>query len=62
MHTLLTVLFRITTIFTLAALLGSWGPCASCVADLTGDGSVLADDLAIVLSSWGAGQGGCGAQ
>ncbi len=37
----------------LAALLGSWGPCEGCVADLDGDGSVGAFDLASLLAAWG---------
>jgi hypothetical protein len=36
----------------LAVLLGAWGPCSGCAADLNGDGSVDALDLAILLGSW----------
>ena len=39
----------------LGALLAAWGPgAAPCAADLTGDGSVGGDDLAIVLTNWGS--------
>ena len=41
----------------LAALLGSWGPCPGCPADIDGDGKgdgeVNALDLAILLGNWG---------
>lgn len=37
----------------LAILLGAWGPCADCDADLDGDGQVNASDLAILLGEWG---------
>lgn len=36
----------------LALVLGSWGPCAGCVADITDDGVVDGNDLAIVLGGW----------
>ena len=38
----------------LGAMLGSWGHCGACSADLTGDGAVNAQDLAILLGAWGA--------
>jgi hypothetical protein len=37
----------------LALLLGSWGKCDGCPADLNSDGTVNASDLAILLGSWG---------
>jgi len=37
----------------LAILLGSWGPCAGCVADINGDGTVNGGDLAVLLGNWG---------
>ena len=37
----------------LAILLGSWGPCAGCPADVNDDGQVDAFDLATLLSVWG---------
>lgn len=36
----------------LAVLLGAWGPCVGCEADLDGDGHVNAADLAILLGDW----------
>ncbi|MBL9118719.1 MAG: hypothetical protein JNL80_02250 [Phycisphaerae bacterium] len=36
----------------LAVLLGAWGPCRGCEADLNGDGQVNASDLAILLGAW----------
>ncbi len=36
----------------LAVLLGAWGPCSGCAADLNGDGAVDALDLAILLGAW----------
>jgi hypothetical protein len=36
----------------LAVLLGAWGPCVGCAADLDGDGQVNAADLAILLGDW----------
>lgn len=37
----------------LALLLGSWGPCACCPADLNFDGVINASDLALLLGAWG---------
>ena len=37
----------------LAQLLGSWGPCVDCPADLNNDGIVNAADLAQLLGNWG---------
>lgn len=37
----------------LVALLGSWGPCPGCPADVTGDGQVGVPDLLMVLAAWG---------
>ena len=37
----------------LAFLLGDWGPCPGCAADLDGDGVVGTGDLAILLGNWG---------
>lgn len=37
----------------LAILLGSWGPCAGCPADVNDDGQVGPFDLATLLSVWG---------
>lgn len=37
----------------LGILLGSWGPCAGCIADLNGDGVVNAADLGALLGRWG---------
>ncbi len=40
----------------LVLLLGNWGPCpdeGDCPADLDGDGTVGASDLAILLGNWG---------
>lgn len=37
----------------LALLLGTWGPCANCPADLNNDGIVNAGDLATLLGNWG---------
>ena len=39
----------------LASLLGMWGACAGCNADLDLDGDVDAADLALLLGNWGAG-------
>lgn len=36
----------------LAIVLGSWGPCADCVADVNRDGTVDGTDLAFVLGGW----------
>lgn len=36
----------------LSILLGSWGPCARCVADINGDGIVNGGDLAVLLAAW----------
>ncbi len=36
----------------LAVLLGSWGPCRDCAADLNSDGAVDASDLALLLGDW----------
>lgn len=38
----------------LALLLGSWGPCAGCAADLNEDGTVGPNDLALLLGNWGS--------
>jgi hypothetical protein len=35
-------------------VLGSWGSCSACAADLDGSGSVDGGDLAVLLGSWGA--------
>ncbi len=35
-----------------AVLLGSWGPCYGCPADLNGDGEGGPADLAILLGNW----------
>lgn len=37
----------------LAVLLGAWGGCAGCAADLNGDGVVNGQDLALLLGAWG---------
>ncbi len=37
----------------LLVLLGQWGVCERCAADLNGDGSVNASDLIILLGNWG---------
>ncbi len=37
----------------LAILLGSWGPCAGCPADVNDDGQVGPLDLATLLGAWG---------
>ena len=37
----------------MAALLGSWGECPGCPADLNGDGEVGPVDLAALLGAWG---------
>jgi hypothetical protein len=37
----------------LAEMLGSWGPCVGCNADLDGNGEVGGADLAELLGSWG---------
>jgi hypothetical protein len=37
----------------LGILLGAWGTCDGCNADLNGDGAVDAADLAILLGEWG---------
>lgn len=36
----------------LGLLLGSWGPCAGCIADLNSDGQVNGTDLGILLGAW----------
>lgn len=36
----------------LGALLGSWGPCAGCPADLDGSGAVDGADLGLLLATW----------
>ncbi|MCZ6652977.1 MAG: hypothetical protein O7D91_08115 [Planctomycetota bacterium] len=41
----------------LAQLLGSWGPCDGCPADLDGNGTVGAPDLAQLLGNWGPCEG-----
>jgi len=38
----------------LGALLGSWGPCASCPADLNANGVVDSADLGVLLANWDA--------
>ncbi|MFO0827470.1 MAG: hypothetical protein U0572_04905 [Phycisphaerales bacterium] len=38
----------------LAVLLGAWGTCGRCPADLDGDGVVDATDLAVLLGNWTA--------
>ena len=42
----------IATVRDLAILLGDWGPCPDCPADLNGDGVVDAADLATLLGAW----------
>ena len=37
----------------LGLLLGGWGPCEDCCADLDGDGQVDGTDLGILLGAWG---------
>jgi hypothetical protein len=37
----------------LAQLLGDWGPCSGCPADLNSDDLVNAADLATLLGNWG---------
>jgi hypothetical protein len=37
----------------LLILIGAWGECENCPADVTGDGLVSTDDLLIVLGDWG---------
>ncbi len=37
----------------LAALLGTWGPCAGCAEDLVTDGMVNSADLEALLNGWG---------
>ena len=39
--------------FDLAILLGAWGPCEDCPADLNDDGEVGPADLAMLLGAWG---------
>ena len=34
-------------------MLGTWGACPGCPADLDGDGSVGFADLTALLSAWG---------
>lgn len=36
----------------ITALLGSWGPCASCPADLNDDGMVEGGDITVLLGAW----------
>ena len=38
----------------LASLLGSWGTCSGCGADIDGNGLVDGADLASLLGGWGA--------
>jgi len=38
----------------LTVVLGSWGSCSGCIADLNDDGIVDGNDLTIVLGAWGA--------
>ena len=35
------------------AIIGEFGPCEGCAADVDGDGVVGVDDILIVLSAWG---------
>jgi hypothetical protein len=37
----------------LGALLGAWGTCDACNADINGDGVVNGLDLGALLGSWG---------
>ena len=36
----------------LLVMLGAWGPCPGCPADLTGDGVVNVEDLLVTLANW----------
>jgi hypothetical protein len=37
----------------LGILLGAWGSCSGCAADLDGNGSVGGSDLGVMLGAWG---------
>jgi hypothetical protein len=39
--------------YDLAVLLGCWGACDECAADLDGSGAVDGADLALLLGAWG---------
>jgi hypothetical protein len=36
----------------LGIMLGAWGPCSGCAADLDRNGNVDGDDLGSLLGSW----------
>jgi subtilisin family serine protease len=38
----------------LAILLGAWGACSNCLADIDQDGAVTATDLSLLLGAWGS--------
>lgn len=52
----LTVAAAVPSSDDLANLLGSWGPCVGCAADLNSDGVVDAADLAMLLGGYAPGQ------
>ncbi len=35
-------------------LIGTWGPCSGCAADVDGNGAVDVDDLLAVVAAWGS--------
>jgi hypothetical protein len=40
-------------VFDLLAVLGAWGPCSGCAADLDDNGVVDVFDLLALLGAWG---------
>ena len=46
------MLFR-SKVADLLILIGAWGPCPSCDADLDGDGEVKVADLLLLIGAWG---------